>query len=179
MSASTTASPSASAPIRRKVLQGVGAHPASHARSAVTCSRAPAPAAAFLCKGKGRMGGKRSRTVAWKTHRTAKEKQLFRPDPAPWAALTHPWDSPVGGRGVLHLCAERQPLIAAGGHHHGTAGRRPACSDDLALWEAGIIIRTAELHTPSYSTVLPLPTTSTTHRPPIFALNLENYHSKY
>ena len=94
--------------------------------------------------------------MAWKTHRTAKEKQLFRPDPAPWAALTHPWDSPVGGRGVLHLCAERQPLIAAGGHHHGTAGRRPACPDDLALWEAGIIIRTAELHTPSYSTGLPL-----------------------
>ena len=92
--------------------------------------------------------------MAWKTHRTAKEKQLFRPDPAPWAALTHPWDSPVGGRGVLDLCAERQPLIAAGGHHHGTAGRRPACSDDLALWEAGIIIRTAELRTPSFLTVL-------------------------
>ena len=92
-------------------------------RSIVICGQAPAPAAAFLGKGKGRMGGKRSRTVAWKTHRTAKEKQLFRPDPAPWAALTHPWDSPVGGRGVLDLCAERQPLIAAGGHHHGTAGR--------------------------------------------------------
>ena len=68
----------------------------------------------------------------------------------------HPWDSRVGGRGVLELCAEWQTHIAAGGHHPPSVRQRPACADDPVGLEALIGPGSAELRTPSFLTVLPM-----------------------
>eukprot|EP01043_Picozoa_sp_COSAG02_P026709 COSAG02_NODE_1546_length_11977_cov_3.458586_8_plen_106_part_00 len=68
----------------------------------------------------------------------------------------HPWDSCVGGQGVLELCAEWQTHIAARGHHPPRVRRRPACPDDPVSLEALIGPGSAELRTPSFLAVLPL-----------------------